>query len=176
MKKSDIKIMPQYFDRYINLIDDIELSQAFDNSIKQLDELDTNLLAKLDGKTYEPGKWTVKDIFQHIIDWERIFTFRTLMFARKETTPLPGIDETILGANMNTEHRKAVDMVAELKAVRLSAKALFTSFDDKTLQNIGINWQYETPVLAMGFIMVGHQAHHLNVIEKKYYSLVSERQ
>ena len=60
--------MPQYFDRYINLVADVELSQAFDDSIWQLNNLDKDLLIKLDGKKYAPGKWTVKEIFQHVID------------------------------------------------------------------------------------------------------------
>jgi len=58
--------MPEYFDRYINLVADIELPQAFDDSIAQLNKLDKDLLAKLDGKKYAPDKWTVKEIFQHI--------------------------------------------------------------------------------------------------------------
>ena len=54
MKKSDINPMPEYFDRYINLVADVELSQAFERSIVQLNKLDKNLLAKLDGKKYAP--------------------------------------------------------------------------------------------------------------------------
>jgi len=80
MKKSDINSMPEYFDRYINLVADVELSQAFDDSIAQLNKLDKNLLAKLDGKKYAPDKWTVKEIFQHVIDFERILSYRTLLF------------------------------------------------------------------------------------------------
>ncbi len=62
MKKSDINPMPDYFDRYINLVADVELSQAFDDSIRQLDELDKNLLEKIGGEKTTPGKWTAKEI------------------------------------------------------------------------------------------------------------------
>ena len=62
MKKSDINPLPQYFDRFINTVADVELPQAFDDSIEQLDRLDKTLLAKLDGKPYAPGKWTAKGI------------------------------------------------------------------------------------------------------------------
>jgi hypothetical protein len=82
MKKSDINPIPDYYDRYINLVADVELSQAFDDSIWQLNNLDKDLLIKLDGKKYAPGKWTVKEIFQHVIDFERILAYRTLLFAR----------------------------------------------------------------------------------------------
>ncbi len=59
--------MPQYFEKYINQVEDLELSQAFDESVKQLDRLDRTLLARLDAKRYAPGKWTAKETLQHII-------------------------------------------------------------------------------------------------------------
>ena len=172
MKRSDIKMMPQYFEKYINQVDDIKLSQAFDDSVKQLDELDKNLLAKLDGKRYAPDKWTTKEIFQHVIDWERILSFRALLFARNEGSIPQGVDGDLLAANMNAEQRSINGLIDELKITRLSTKALFESFDDDTLQNIGTNWKYEISVLAMGFTIIGHQVHHLKIIEEKYYPLI----
>ncbi len=62
MKKSDINPLPEYFDRYINLVADVELSQAFDDSIRQLGKLKVNLLEKIDGEKTTPGKWTAKEI------------------------------------------------------------------------------------------------------------------
>ncbi|MBA4125048.1 MAG: DinB family protein, partial [Acidobacteria bacterium] len=81
MKKSDINPIPDYYDRYINLVADVELSQAFDVSIKQLDGLDANLLEKTGSKKTAVNKWTAKEILQHVIDWERILAYRTLLFA-----------------------------------------------------------------------------------------------
>jgi len=174
MKKSDINPVPQYFDRYINLVADIELSQAFDYSIRQLNELDPNLLTRLDGKRYAPDKWTVKEIFQHIIDFERILAYRTLLFARKEGSTPVGIDENLLATGMNADQRTINQLINELKIVRASTQAMFESFDDGMLQNTGTNWIYEISVLAMGFSMVGHQIHHVRIIEDKYYSLLNQ--
>lgn len=171
MKKSDIDPMPEYFDRYINLSDDIELSDAFDQSLRQLDALDPQLLATLDGRTYAPGKWTVAEVLQHIIDWERILGMRTLLFARGDATLQPSIDEALLGEHMKAEHRRAGELVEELRIVRLSTKAMFASFDDETLGATGMNWKYEMSVLAMGFNIIGHQLHHLKIVEEKYYPL-----
>jgi len=172
MKKSNINPMPQYFEKYINLVDDIELSQAFDLSINQLDELDNNFLAKLDGKRYAPDKWTTKETFQHILDWERILSFRTLLFARKEGSIPQGVDGDLLAANMNADQRSIDSLIDELKSVRASTKAMFESFDNAMLLHTGINWQYEISVLAMGFTIIGHQLHHLKIIEEKYYPLL----
>src|SRR5262245_16753042 len=172
MKRSDIKTMPQYFEKYINQVGDLELSQAFDESVKQLDPLDRDLLSRLDGKRYAPDKWTTKETLQHVLDWERILSFRTLLFARKEGSIPQGVDGDLLAANMNAEGRSIGRLIDELKITRLSTKAMFESFDDKTMDNTGTNWKYEISVLAMGYTIIGHQIHHLKIIEEKYYPLI----
>jgi hypothetical protein len=98
-----VYISTMNLEKYINQVGDLELSQAFDESVKQLDRLDRNLLARLDGKRYAPGKWTVKETLQHIIDWERILSFRTLLFARKEGSAPQSVDGDILAANGSEE-------------------------------------------------------------------------
>jgi hypothetical protein len=166
--------MPQYFERYINLVDDVELSDAFDRSARQLEALDRSLLTRLGGKSYAPGKWTVKESLQHVIDWERILSYRTLLFARKEGSVPQSVDGELLAAGMNADRRAIDSLVDELKAMRLSTRAMFEGFDDDTLQSIGTNWRYEISVLAMGFTIIGHQIHHLRIIEEKYYPLLEK--
>lgn len=174
MKKSDIKEMPEYFDRYINQTANVELSKAFDDGIEYLNNLDQNLLEKIGDKRYAPDKWTAKEVIQHVIDWERILTFRALLFARKEDSVPQGIEENLLAQNMKTEKRTVENLIEELKIVRLSTKAMFESFDDETLQNIGVNWKHEISVLAMGFAIAGHQNHHFGIIEERYFPLSAE--
>lgn len=164
--------MPEYFDRYINLIDDTELAPAFDRSVQKLEVLDKSLLASLDDKKYAPDKFTVKDIFQHLVDWERILSFRALLFTRCEGMVSPPIDENILAAKMNANRRTIEEIIDELKIVRASTIVMFASFDDEMLMRAGINWKYEMSALAMGFTIVGHQTHHLKIIEEKYLPLI----
>jgi len=166
--------MPQYFDHYINLVDDVELSEAFGKSLQQLNDVDRQRLKSLDGKIYAADKWTAKGILQHIIDFERILSYRALLFARREGSVPQSIDEKLLAANMNAERRSVDELIDELIIVRTSTKSLFESFDDETLRNRGTNWKFEISVLAMGFSIVGHQIHHLRVIEEKYYPLLGE--
>jgi hypothetical protein len=168
MKKSGINPMPDYYDRYINLVADVQLSQAFEESLRQLDELNANLLEQISEGETAPGKWTAKEILQHVIDWERILTYRTLLFARREGSTPQDIDQNHLKANMNAGTRSFDDLIAELKAVRLSSKTLFDSFDDETMLLKVINWKYEVSVLALGFALIGHQIHHLKIIEENY--------
>jgi hypothetical protein len=176
MKKSAINPMPDYFERYINLVDDVELSQAFDDSIRQLERLDKQLLGELEGRRYAPDKWTVKETLQHLIDWERILSFRTLLFARKESSVPQGVDGDLLAANMSADRRSIDSLIEELKRVRRSTQSQFESFDEVTLHQTGINWKYEMSVLAMGFMIIGHQLHHLKIVEEKYYPLLGNQE
>lgn len=171
MKRSDIDSLPEYFDRYINLVADIELMQAFDESLEQLEKLDRNLLARLDGKIYAPDKWTAKGHLQHLADFERVLSYRTLLFARREGSIPQSIDQDKLAANMHANGKTIPALLDEIKAVRLATRALFAGFDDETLQTKGTNWKYEVSVLAMGFTILGHQIHHLKIIEEKYHPL-----
>ena len=173
MKKSDINPIPSYFDRYINLVETVELQQAFADSSQQLELLDKSLLTALDSKTYAPDKWTVKEIFQHVIDWERILSQRALLFARIKNSTSQNIDENQLAINMNAERRTIEELIDELKIVRASTKAMFESFDDEMLQSTGTNCTFEMSVLAIGFTIIGHQIHHLKIIEEKYYPLLN---
>jgi len=163
--------MPEYFDRYINLVEDIELSEAFDESIEQLKRLDINLLKKIGDEKYAPDKWTIRNIFQHVVDWERILSQRALLFARINGSVAQGVDENALAENAKTERRTVEDLIEELKIVRLSTKTLFASFDDEILQNTGTSYKSEMSVLAMGFTIIGHQKHHLKIIEERYFPL-----
>lgn len=166
--------MPQYFDRYISLLADVELPQAFDASIRQLDSLDKSLLTELGGKKYAPDKWTVKGVLQHVIDWERILSYRALLFARREGAVPQGVDGDVLAANMGADRRAVDELIDELKTVRASTKAMFDSFDEGMLLSKGTNWKYEMSALAMGFTIIGHQIHHLKIIEDKYFPLLEK--
>lgn len=172
MRKSDINPLPDYFDRYINLVADVELSQAFEASIEELNDLDKNLLKEVGDKKPAPDKWTPKEIIQHIIDFERILSLRAMLFARLEGSTPQSFDQDRLAENVRVERRSIGSLIAELKAVRASSKAMFDSFNEEMLLAKGINWKYEISVLAMGFALLGHQIHHLRIVEENYYPLL----
>lgn len=164
--------MPEYFDRYINLVADVELLEAFDASIDQINKLDRSLFDKLEGKRYVPGKWTVHDIFQHIIDTERILSYRALRFARNDETQLPGFEEDLFGANTKANERTLTSLLDELIITRKSTKMMFENFDDIMLTRSGIASNKRISVISLGFTIIGHQLHHLKIIEERYFPLI----
>jgi len=174
MKKSDIKLMPEYFEKYISQVEDIELDEAFQNNINTMAALDTASLKSLENKVYAPGKWTIKDIFQHIIDTERVMTYRTLRYARRDGVIPQGYDQDLFAANANAGHRALGDILDELNQLHQSTRLMFRSFDNETLLTTGINWNKEMSVLAMGFLITGHFIHHMKTIREKYLPLLYE--
>lgn len=172
MKKSDINPMPEYFDRYINLAADLELNEALQISLAELDNLPSEQWKAIGDKVYAAGKWTIKDILQHIIDTERIFSYRALCFARGETVQLPSYDEASYAQNTNALGRTLEDLIAELKTVRSSLIALYQSFTPEMLLKTGLGFKGIYSVLSIGFIMAGHQRWHFKIIEERYLPLV----
>ena len=175
MKRSEINPMPQYYDRYINLVPDVELSEAFAGSMQQLDQLDRKRLARIADQPYSPGKWTVKDIIQHLSDSERIMCYRALMIARRDDGILAGFEQDDFAANANANRRTLDDLLDELVSVRRASKALYDSFDDDSLRARGRSWEYEVSVADLAFIILGHQIHHFNVIAEKYSTLEASK-
>jgi hypothetical protein len=172
MKKSDIHPMPPFFDRYIHLVEDIDIFEAFSQYAPDKIYGDTQKLSDLGDLVYAPGKWTVKDILQHAIDNERIMSYRALCFSRNDQTTLPGYDEQIYGANTIASQRSIDDLMAEFALVRAATIALFRNMSPTMVQREGIAFQTRISPLALGFVILGHPLHHMHVIRERYYPLL----
>jgi len=175
MNRSDIKEFPEYFEYFIKLVDDIELADAFDKSLKQIDDIDLAKLKRIGLKVYADGKWSVNKVIQHLTDWERIWCYRTLIFARNEGTVPEGHEQEIMADNSNADELSIEQLIAELRIVRLSTKAMFDLFNRQILEANCKFYKYEMSVLAMGFNIIGHQLHHFNVIKERYFPLMHQK-
>jgi hypothetical protein len=117
---------------------------------------------------YQVGKWSTKEVIGHIIDTERIVAYRALRFARKDKTSLPGYDEVLFGDTSNTGQRDIQKLIAEFVAVRQATILLFESFNEEMLAERGIASNFEISVPALGFAILGHCIHHLQIIDERY--------
>lgn len=117
---------------------------------------------------YAEGKWTIKDIIQHIIDAERVFAYRALRFARNDKTALPGFEENDYVAEANSGKRTIMELLTELSAVRHATLLLFKSFNSEQMLRSGIASNNPMSVRALGFVIIGHQNHHQKIFEERY--------
>lgn len=171
MNKSSIKTMPQYFDRYINLVEDLNINEALRKYGQPLMEQEKDKLLQLGDKVYAQDKWTVKDIIQHITDAERIFTYRALRIAREDKTPLPGFDENEYARHTTAATRTLDELLQEFYTVRQSTIMLLDSFSNNMLRNEGTSAGNPISVIAIGFTIAGHAIHHMNILKERYYPL-----
>lgn len=168
MPRPDLSRVPEFYHNYISQVKEDDLMQAFKNNTASFLSFLKNIPTEKQNHRYADGKWTVKEVVQHIIDAERVFSYRALRFARKDTTPLPGFDEKLFTENSKAGKKNWNDLIEEFTAVRKSTEILFASFDDEQLESGGISNNNPVYVLGMGFICVGHCNHHRKVMEERY--------
>jgi len=154
---------------YVNLVDPAyslteELEISVHNFIHFVREIPMD---KYDYR-YAEGKWTIKDIIQHVIDSERIFAYRALRFARADETPLPGFDENMYGNTANGDDRTINDLLTEMSAVRHANIMMFKSFKEQEFLRKGTASGYTVSVRALGFLIIGHQNHHMKIFRERY--------
>ncbi len=117
---------------------------------------------------YAPDKWTVREIIGHLIDAERVFTYRLLCIARGETASLPGFDENAYAAVSNCEARPMPRVAAEYDLVRGATLALLEGLTDEALARRGLANGHPITARALGFVVAGHERHHLGVLRERY--------
>lgn len=159
-----------YFEQYIQLvtkegksiIENLRDSQIeFDNALRWLPKEKHQF-------AYADGKWTMKELIQHIIDTERVFCYRSLCFARNDKTSLPGFDQDVFVENSEANFKNFYDLLDEMDGLRVSTIQLFESFSDEALLRTGVASGNKMSVRALGYLFSGHQLHHLNIVKERY--------
>ena len=168
MSKPSPTSYPGYFQKYIDQVPEQELFAAFDKQLPVIGSFLPPVTEERSTYTYAEGKWTIKELLQHITDTERIFNYRALCFARGEKASLPGFEENDYAAHSNANSRTWQSLVDEFLAVRHSTELLYRSFTADALSASGTANNNAITVASMGFITLGHFYHHKKVIEERY--------
>ena len=168
MNKPSPTTYPEYFQRYINQVKEDDLKMAFKTQMPGAEIFFQSISEELSKKKYADDKWTIKEVLQHIIDAERVFSYRAMCFARKEQHILPSFDENMYAINSNANERAWNNLVEEFTATRKSTEYLFNSFSDDALNTAGKASDYTITVAAVGFVTVGHVNHHIRIMQERY--------
>ncbi|KOP36993.1 DinB family protein [Flavobacterium sp. WLB] len=157
-----------HFGTYIREAGDGKLIEELEISLHDFIRFVQNIpMDKFDYR-YAEGKWTIKDIIQHIIDTERIFAYRALRFSRNDKTPLPSFEEDDYANNTESNKRSIQDLLTELSALRHSTLLFYKSLSEEQLKRLGTASGNQISVRALGFVIIGHQKHHQKVFEERY--------
>lgn len=168
MPRPDLSRVPEFYHNYINHVPENDLMAAFKKETSAFIQFLESIPKEKQDYRYASGKWTIKEVLQHIIDGERVFDYRALCFARKDPSPLPSFDENIFAENAKADIRNWNDLLEEFKVVRKGSEFLFASFNEEQLNASGISSNHSNYVLAFGYIIIGHSIHHQKVIKERY--------
>lgn len=157
-----------FYASYVGQISDGDLLEELEISVHDLIRFVQNIPMDKYDYRYAEGKWTIKDILQHLMDSERIFAYRALRIARNDKIPLPGFDENDYAAIAAGSERTIRDLLTELALVRQSTIHLFKTFNEEALLRMGTASGFPVSVRALGVIIIGHQKHHQKVFEERY--------
>jgi uncharacterized damage-inducible protein DinB len=157
-----------YYDTYISKVKGDTINEVIASYSNSLLAFYDSLPEEKADYAYADGKWTVKELLLHIIDAERIFSYRALRIARKDLTPLPGFDENAYTPVSNASARSLQSLKDELAAVRKATDILLGTFNEEQLSQKGVASNQPVSVNAIGFIIFGHMIHHKAVLEERY--------
>jgi uncharacterized damage-inducible protein DinB len=170
MKRPDLARVPQFYHKYINLVPGNDLNALLQENKRIISDFLAAIPAEKWTFRYAEGKWSIKELVQHLIDSERIFSYRALCIARGETASLPGFDENNYAALSNADTRTKESLLQELNSVQTSTTLLFQSFNEEQLERNGTANNNPIQVRTIGFIAVGHMLHHKNILQERYLS------
>ncbi len=157
-----------FYQPYLNQVDlNSTIIDNLQDSLNAVFNLLGNLPEEKINYRYAPNKWSIKQLVQHIIDTERVFSYRALAISRKDKTNLPGFDENEYVANTNN-NTNFTDLLKEFSLLRKSNIAMFKNFTPEILEQTGNANDAKISVRAIGYIMSGHVLHHLQIIEERY--------
>ncbi len=168
----NLDTIPHFYKNYIKQIEETDLLQALRISGHRMVEVVHSIPVAMQDYRYAEGKWTVRELLCHIIDAERIFTYRALRFARNDKTSLEGFEENDYAPQANAHHRSLSSIADEMARLRASTIDLFQSFSPEMIMRKGVANKNEISVMALGFIIAGHETHHRKVLVERYFAEV----
>lgn len=153
---------------YLDLVPNKPLMNALEDALQGFILFFKGIDVEKLSYSYQEGKWTIKELILHVIDTERIFQYRALRYARADKTDLAGFSENDFVSTSSANGRDLTSLLGEFVALRKSTITLFESFSEDVLLKIGISEGNTMSVRAAGYLIIGHQKHHISIVKQRY--------
>jgi len=164
----NLETIPPFYKNYVKQLEHPDMLIAMRISGFRTLEVVHSIPEKKMDYRYADDKWSVRELLCHVIDAERIFAYRALRFSRNDKTPLSGFEEKDYAPQANASGRSLKKIADEMQHLRTSTLDLFEGFTEEMLLRKGIANNNEMSVMALGFIIAGHETHHRNVLKERY--------
>ncbi|HEX8498952.1 MAG TPA: DinB family protein [Pyrinomonadaceae bacterium] len=157
-----------YYEKYVSKVPDADLTGTLERQAAETLALLRSLPEERGAHRYAPGKWSVRQLVGHMNDTERIFSYRALAIARGDRAALPGMDQEEYMAGVDFDSRTLADLADEFEAVRAATLHLLRHLSPEAWARRGTASDNEVTVRALGYIIAGHEAHHVGVLRERY--------
>ena len=157
-----------YYFKYIDLITSDEIVPALQSQMGEMLQFLSGISEEQSLHSYAPGKWTIRELLNHVNDGERVFSARAFWFARGFTDALPSFEQDIAVQMAQANNTSWAELVDEFKNVRLATISFFKSLPEEGWERTGVASDNPVSVRALAYIMAGHVAHHMGVLREKY--------
>jgi DinB superfamily len=157
-----------YYDKYISLVPEGDILVTLEKQLL----VTLALLARpeSDGDfRYAPGKWSAKESLGHVVDAERVFSYRAMRISRNDKTPLAGFEQDDYVKYGPFSHCTLASLVDELASVRKATLSLFRALDEAAWTRRGVASNNEVTVRALAYMIAGHELHHRRLFQEKYF-------
>lgn len=157
-----------YYKTYIDLVSEPSLIKSLAEGLLNVSAFFEAIpKSKLEYR-YAEGKWTPKEVLLHLIDTERVFSYRALTFARSPNMTLPGFDQDAFVEHSEANQYTIDALLEEYLVVRTATISLFKSFNEEVLMRSGVASGSPLSVRAAGTIICGHEIHHCTILKERY--------
>lgn len=157
-----------FYAGYIAKVPDGNLLATLEQGTGELSAYITSISEARRSYRYAEGKWSIADTLLHIIDTERVMSYRLLRIARGDTTELPGFEQDDFVAAAKADHRTLLSLAAEFTGVRSSTMQLLRNLPDDVWDRLGRASGNGVSARALAWIIAGHAAHHLAILKERY--------
>ena len=158
----------EYYFRYINLVPEVDILTLLHTQRDWFGDWIESLTDEQLQHKYEAGKWSLAEMIGHIMDTERIMSYRMLAISRNEKKSLPGFEQDDYIKESNFNAISAEDLASEWKAIRLSTLHLARNMNGEMASRLGTANDVSVRALSFPYIMAGHVIHHYRVAQEKY--------
>jgi hypothetical protein len=157
-----------YYFKYIDLIPSDDIVAAMKSQLDETVQFLEGISEEKSMGTYEPGKWTIRELWNHVNDCERLFAFRAFWFARGFQDALPSFEQDLAVQAARADETPWNQLVDEFKSLRSATISLFETLPAEAWTRSGVASDSPMSVRAIAYIIAGHVAHHTHVLREKY--------
>jgi uncharacterized damage-inducible protein DinB len=170
MKSPEITAYKDDYENYVSLVEETDIVSAMQKQLTEVKNLFASISEEKGEFAYAEGKWTIKELLGHIINGERVFSYRALRISRGDQTPLPGFDQDLLTDNGNFNSISLADLLKEYSHLCQANIIFFQNLNNEAWERTGTVNDTPASVRAIAYNMVNHTWHHIDSLRLHYLS------